>query len=78
MLRPCDDMIHAALVIAENKVNVLPVVEHGNYLGVFSLSSLAHKNPFLADTVFKRFGKEVSQCGDELGRSMQSSIFYML
>ncbi len=54
VVSPDDDILQAANVMVDNGVRVLPVVEGGNLVGLFTLEHFARQCPSLAAVVFNR------------------------
>ena len=54
IISPGDDIWHAINVMAQNGVQVLPVVQNGNLMGLLSLDGLGQRSPALAAVVFSK------------------------
>ncbi len=52
IISPDDDILRAADVMVDKSVHVLPVVDNGKLLGLFSLDNLAQKSRGVAAVVF--------------------------
>jgi len=54
LISPGDDIMQVARVMVNRSARVLPVVEHGKLLGLFTLDDFARENPVLAAMVFSK------------------------
>lgn len=52
IISPDDDILRAADVMVEKGVHVLPVVDNGKLIGMFSLNNLAQKSRGVAAVIF--------------------------
>ncbi|MFH1638706.1 MAG: CBS domain-containing protein [Chloroflexota bacterium] len=64
---PDDDIWHAANMMVDNSTLILPVVDRGNLVGLFTLEDFARESPALAAMVFTK--KTMLQFSREVNRS---------
>lgn len=65
-ISPDSDIMDAAMLMANNGVQVLPVVKNGKLMGMFSLGDLALKSQALAALVFSKSMKAQELAGAAL------------
>jgi signal-transduction protein with cAMP-binding, CBS, and nucleotidyltransferase domain len=66
IISPNDDILRAADIMVEKRVQVLPVIDNGKLLGIFSLENLAGQSRGVAAVVFCKTIKHQTSMEDHL------------
>lgn len=76
-ISPDSDIIEAARLMAKNKIRRLPVVEHGNMVGIITTSDISAISPELAETVTRTevpAGEEIEESVCEVCGEVTTSL----
>lgn len=76
-ISPDSDIIEAARLMTKNKIRRLPVVEHGNLVGIITTSDISAISPELAETVTRTevpAGEEIEESVCEVCGEVTTSL----